>query len=424
MDRSRYLEIIWKNSYPSSQSRGASIRDEPKTGNWIVSGRILEINKDKIRISQNGYERYFTLGRNIIETSVLTPGDIVDLHCACYEQTVVTEINLLVPSREETPFAQNLFNKDTADKWQRFVSLVRNYFESKNFTELRTPTLVSSPGLEPHLDPFETNACFGRVQNHCYLPTSPEFHLKKALTLGFTKIFEFKECFRNSEFSQTHQPEFQMLEWYRAYCDNVALIKDLQELLKLVQSEFTQSRDDVVVVKMEELWGEVLDFKLTPQTQKSELIRICTINNIEFSNSDDFDDLFNRIFLERIEPPLANRPEPLIILNFPPSQAALARLTDDGWADRFELYWRGLEIANAFHELNDVTEQRKRFLEAQSKKQELGKKAVPVDEEFMRALEWGMPPSAGIALGMDRLFMAVTGIKDIRDTRLFPMNLE
>ena len=126
--------------------------------------------------------------------------------------------------------------------------------------------------------------------------------------------------------------------------------------------------------------------------------------------------------MAKIEPQLAKYDAPIVLWHFPPSQAALARLTKDGWADRFELYWRGLEIANAFHELNDVDEQIKRFKADQKKKAELRKPVVPIDEEFIAALEWGMPPAAGIALGMERLFMALMGISDIKDVRPFPMS--
>ncbi|RYZ77811.1 MAG: EF-P lysine aminoacylase GenX, partial [Proteobacteria bacterium] len=102
-------------------------------------------------------------------------------------------------------------------------------------------------------------------------------------------------------------------------------------------------------------------------------------------------------------------------------QAALARLTEDGWGDRFEVYWQGLEIANAFHELNDPNVQRERFAEDLLKKKKMNKELIPVDEEFLQCLEAGMPPSAGIALGLERLFMAMTGFTQIADTRLFPI---
>jgi lysyl-tRNA synthetase class 2 len=125
--------------------------------------------------------------------------------------------------------------------------------------------------------------------------------------------------------------------------------------------------------------------------------------------------------LEKIEPALATKDEPVILWHFPPSQAALSRLTPEGWADRFELYWRGLEIANAFHELNDPHENRRRFQEDQNRKTARGKSAPPIDEELMTALHWGMPPASGIALGMERLFMALLKLNRIEDVRLFPM---
>lgn len=284
-----------------------------------------------------------------------------------------------------------------------------------------TPYLVPSPGLEPHLDPFETSFVWGKNRQELYLPTSPEFHLKKALCMGLKNIFEIKTCFRNGELSVTHQPEFWMLEWYRANAKPKMIMNDIEKLVSGLCRKFKKKAPKIKVYKMEALWKTHLDFSLTPQSTLEDLQKCAVKAGVDFSNSDDFDDIFMRLWIEKIEPAQNDKDEAWIVWHYPPSQAALARLTKDGWADRFEFYWKGLEIANAFNELNDAVEQRKRFIKDQEKKKSLGKKIVPIDEEFMTYLEKGMPAACGIALGVDRLFMALFDIKEIAQTRLFPI---
>jgi elongation factor P--(R)-beta-lysine ligase len=130
--------------------------------------------------------------------------------------------------------------------------------------------------------------------------------------------------------------------------------------------------------------------------------------------------LFHRLWIESIDPWLAEQPEPIIVYNFPPSLAALSRLTADGWADRLEFYWRGLEIGNAFFELNDPAEQRRRFAADAVEKERLGRSPVAVDDDFLSALEAGMPPACGIAVGLERLFMAAQGVATIQEIKAFP----
>ncbi len=313
-------------------------------------------------------------------------------------------------------------------KWNRFLVLVREFFNDQKFIEIRTPTLVVSPGLEPFLDPFETEFVAGSRREKLYLPTSPEFHLKKALCIGFKNIFELKECFRNGEVGDHHQPEFMMLEWYRAGKTEKSispklLFEDIQNLFDFLSKKLKRPRVKIKIYKMEDIWLEFLDFKLTPYTTTEDLKNLCAKYNdlkFDFEKENDFDDLFNQIWLDKIESKLEKIKVPVIICHYPPSQAALAKLTSDGWADRFELYWKGLELANAFHELNDSKEQRRRFVKDQEKKRDLGKPVVPIDEEFMDYLEQGMPPAVGIALGVERLFMAFENVKNISDLRLFP----
>lgn len=412
--RSTYLEQIWKKAYPAAHP--------PSPG--LIQGRVLQLGSAQVILLHDGREHLLRFEKGLqIQgghefVQVIQAGDIIQGET---KDGLLKAVWLLVPSTGESPFKSSAFDFERARQWQEFLFQVRGFLTAQGFTELRTPTLVPSPGLEPFLDPFKTELQMGKASLPMFLPTSPEFHLKKALTLGFEKCFEFKECFRNGEMSSTHQPEFLMLEWYRAYATNDELIKDLELLCKKLVSVFGSSLpDQLQVFEMADLWARYCDFKLSAQTGLTELQSLARRMGVP-SDDNDFDDLFARLFLEKIEPELAKIKNPLVIKYYPPSQAALARLTKEGWADRFEFYWSGLEVANAFHELNDSQEQRRRFRADQEKKRKLAKEVVPVDEEFLKALDWGMPPAAGIALGLDRLFMALMGIQEIGDTRLFPM---
>lgn len=293
----------------------------------------------------------------------------------------------------------------------KFVNEVRAYLLDLGLTEVITPSLVLCPGLEPSLEPFATSVTKGGESRTAYLPTSPEIHLKKAMALGMTDIFEIKPCFRRGEFSPHHENEFLMLEWYRGYSDLKLVIEDLRGLVK----------GDVTVTDFASLFREILDFELRPETSREELLKLCESLSLHTHESDTFTDLFHRLMIDKIEPAMISR-GPLIVRRFPPSMAALARLDESGWADRFEFYWNGLEIANAFFEVTDPLEQRARWEGELGERRRLGTSELPMDEDLICALEKGLPPTGGIALGLERLYMAMHGVRDIRELRLFSVN--
>jgi lysyl-tRNA synthetase class 2 len=335
---------------------------------------------------------------------ILQPGDQVAVQV---KNGRITKLMLLAPTLKERPVIENTA---TLKKWSKFVSEVREYLTWLGYQELNTPSLVACPGMEPTLEPFQVGDKF--------LPTSPEIHLKKALSLGFTDLFEIKSCFRNKENSPNHQPEFQMLEWYRSYANLTAIRDDIAGMIKVL------SKNDPASFKIHELtfaemFQKYLGFTLTPQTTRADLCGLAADLKIAVDEKDSWNDVFNRIFVEKLEPTMAKCP-PTILKDFPPSQAALSRLTEAGWADRFEFYWEGLEIANAFHEVNDPAEQERRWQVEADERKHLGTANIPTDPELIEHMKMGMPPAGGIALGLERLFMALYGVKDIAETRLFP----
>jgi lysyl-tRNA synthetase class 2 len=322
----------------------------------------------------------------------------------------------------------------------RAAAAVRAFFAAADFVEVETPALQVSPGLEPHLMAFETALDEpGEGRRTRYLHTSPEFAMKKLLAAGVPRLFQLARVFRNGERSATHHPEFTMLEWYRADASYEMLMEDCEGLLRAVlaavgaaQFRWQGRRCDPrapferigVAAAFERFCG--IDLLATaPDPEHPSLERLSAAARplgIVPHPEDDWEDLFFRIFLARIEPELGG-PRPTILYDYPISMAALARSKpgDPRLAERFELYVCGLELANAFGELTDAAVQRLRFQQDQARKRARYGFAYPIDEDFLAALAHGLPPSAGIALGFDRLVMLAAGAERIEDVLWAPV---
>jgi lysyl-tRNA synthetase class 2 len=312
----------------------------------------------------------------------------------------------------------------------RFVQTIRTLLLKRGLEEIFTPSLVKCPGLEPSLIPFALEVRKGSHVTTAYLPTSPEIHLKKAMSLGFTDIFEIKNCFRKNELSPNHENEFTMLEWYRGFADLQLIEEDLRFLIKNLEAsgwikpstkgEVSTAPLEIRTITCRELFKQDFGFELTPKTSKDELEKLCTRYEIEHLPKESFNDLYHRLWITAIEPALGKE-GPLLVKDYPPSQAALAKLTEAGWADRMEFYWQGLEIANAFNEVTDAKEQKRRWEIELAERKHLGTGELPMDEDLFHAFQSGFPPTGGIALGMERLYMACQGVEAIQDLRVFPL---
>jgi lysyl-tRNA synthetase class 2 len=322
----------------------------------------------------------------------------------------------------------------------RIAAAVRNFFMTRNFVEVETPALQVSPGLEPHLMAFETQLEeAGEGRRARYLHTSPEFAMKKLLVAGVPRLFQLARVFRNGERGATHHPEFTLLEWYRANASYGDLMADCKRLLSeaLAAAGGAAFRWQGRSADPNSAWQRIsvaqaferrcgIDLLATaPDPEHPSLDRLAAAARplgIAPHEGDDWEDLFFRIFLARIEPELGIG-APTILYDYPISMAALARPKpeDPRLAERFEVYVCGLELANAFGELTDAAEQRRRFQQDQARKRARYGFAYPIDEDFLAALGEGMPPSAGIALGFDRLVMLATGAADIEDVLWAPV---
>ena len=318
------------------------------------------------------------------------------------------------------------------------VAAIRAWFAGQGFVEVETPSLVASPGIEPHLNAFATEIAGARGgRGALYLHTSPEYAMKKLLVAGETRIFQLARCYRNAERGPTHHPEFTLLEWYRADAGYRDIMRDCEGLLRAaagpkgayrwkgIDSDPRQPWEYISVAEAFQRQAGIDLLATTPDPPRpdaaglrAEVRRI----GVRAGDADTWEDLFFRVFLERIEPKLG-APAPTILYDYPVSMAALSRVKSDDprLAERFELYVAGLELANAFGELTDAAEQRKRFLADQRARRARVGEAYPIDEDFLAALEHGMPAAAGIALGVDRLVMLATGAEDIAQVLWAPV---
>ena len=317
----------------------------------------------------------------------------------------------------------------------KIIQGVRQFFVEQGFVEVETPALVDSPGMEPHLSALEIHCTLpdGKKKRK-FLHTSPEYCMKKLLGAGWGKIFQICRVFRDGEVGPTHQIEFTILEWYRAHADYRRIMEDCEELIGHL-AERVLGRNEI------SYQGKRID--LTPPFQRLSVARAMSLYaGVDIGRNRDapslleevrskgyrldpdgtysYDDIFFKVFLEVVEPALGLT-KPTILYDYPASMAALARLKAENpfWAERFEIYAAGLELANAFSELNDPLEQRGRFEEEQKLRARLGKPVYPIDEELLGALS-RMPPSAGIALGLDRLVMLFCDAPSIQEVLAFP----
>lgn len=316
------------------------------------------------------------------------------------------------------------------------IRATRAYFDGCGFHEVETPALQVTPGLDAHIMGFKTlwENHDGSPRSEMYLHTSPEFAMKKLLTAGAGDIYQICHTFRNRENSPAHSPEFSMIEWYRTGANYWAIMDDCVQLLRAVAKATniqlyrykgkTSNPFHVwqVISVAEAFWQyckiQLLDTVGDVAALRTEAARI----GVRTDDGDNWDDVFFRIMGEKIEPMLGS-PAPTLLYDYPAHMAALSKIkeSDSRVAERVEVYVCGLELANGFSELQDAARQRQRFIEEMDEKQRLYGLHYPLDEDFLAALEYGMPECSGIALGMDRLVMLATGAENINDILWAPV---
>jgi len=328
------------------------------------------------------------------------------------------------------------------------LKTIREFFWERNFLEVETPHIVKLPGQEPYLSPVELTVHDDkRVPHKAFLHTSPEYTMKKMLAAGFGNMFFLGKTFRDYEsFGGTHNPEFTMLEWYRVDASMFDLMEDVEQLFNVLQEKiekienrnlklFQKKRDTLEKinfyfpisnfkrVSMKEIWMDTINVNLDEHLTRQTMYKLCRERGYNPAENESYEDLFYRIFLNEIEPTFNIPHSAFIIYNYPAPMAALAKLSesDPGYAERFEVYVNGMELANAFSELTDADEQRARLEEERELKKTLGKTVYNIDEDFLEAVG-NMPKSAGIALGVDRLVQILLGEDNIDNVLTLPMS--
>ncbi len=321
---------------------------------------------------------------------------------------------MALPTRDHVPPRAVLLAR------KRLNDAVRHHFDSTNFLEVDTPIAVPSPGMEPHLDAFETSEIGpGGDKEQLYLQTSPEYAMKRLLGRGLGHIYQIARVFRNGERSNTHAPEFTMLEWYRSPGTMQAIMQDTEDLLAALAEAVhgpwrmkSTQRLSVSEAFTRVGLSDPLDLAGDIEGLRAGL-------KVRYVADDTWDDIFFRAFFEKVEPAF---PEDTLTLlhGYPASMAALARLDpeDPRKAERFEVYVGRLELGNAFGELTDPVEQRRRFESEQALRRSLGRAVYPVDEGLLTDLG-NIDSAAGIAIGLDRVLMLCLGLSSVHDVLAF-----
>jgi len=328
----------------------------------------------------------------------------------------------------------NIEVRDIFRKRARIIGAIRNYLNRCGFMEVETPILHSEVGGAA-ARPFITH--YNALDEDFYLRIALELHLKRLIVGGYEKVYEIGRCFRNEGISTRHNPEFTMMECYQAYADYKDVMKTTEEMVHAAvvaanNGEVVQYNGNAINFALP--W-KCLDFRTviiescgidyTLYPTQAELLKAMQDKGIKADPKRERGKLIDDLLSEFVEPNLI---QPTFLVDYPLDMSPLAKTKKDDplTVERFEVFCGGMELANAFSELNDPQEQKKRFTKQLAAKQEgkeaalLEKEEETIDKDFITALEYGMPPTGGLGIGIDRLTMLITGMPSIREVVLFP----
>lgn len=298
------------------------------------------------------------------------------------------------------------------------INDIRQFFVARDVLEVDTPAISHATVTDIHLHTFKTHFVGpGYAEGKSlFLMTSPEFHMKRLLASGSGSIYQIGKSFRNEENGRYHNPEFTMLEWYRVGFDHHDLMDEIEELLQLTLNVSSSVRLTYQQAFLSTL--EVCPLEASIKELKEVAVSLGLSDIAESEN--DRDTLLQLLFTVGVEPHIGQK-SPAFVYDFPATQAALAKINmdDPRVADRFEVYFKGVELANGFHELDDPQEQLSRFVEDNQKRREIGLEMQPIDYHLIDALKAGLPACAGVALGIDRLVMLAQGKEHIEEVTAF-----
>lgn len=295
--------------------------------------------------------------------------------------------------------------------------LIRDFFAQRGVLEVETPLLSAAGVTDAHIESWQASASTVRADACHWLRTSPEYALKRLLAAGCGDCYELGRVFRAGECGNRHNPEFTLLEWYRVGWNHHQLMDETVALVTAALESVGQS-SNCIKLSYQALFLRYAG--IDPADASIAALQAALLPHTVVAEGLDRDDWLNLVLTHCIEPQLPAR-QITVVYDFPATQAALARIRADDphWAERFEVYYGGLELANGYHELCDANEQRARFARDLEMRRRSGLSQPPVDERLLAALQHGMPPCAGVALGTDRLLMAMTGADRIEQVLAF-----
>lgn len=394
-----------------------------------VAGRVIHASKYDIILA----DAFGAVPVNLEEETPAAPGDLVILEGLLRQSSVRSALMVkhIRPKRTamrergsiDAPLpsdARRLIERGTGRALaSRAVAIqgIRTFFQRRQFIEVDTPCLVRAPSLDLHIDAYETRGP-GENEPPGYLITSPEMQMKRLLVGGIPRCFQLAHCFRAGERGKQHNPEFLMLEWYRAFAGIDEIMLDTEDLVRSVATTLCGSAEI-------NIRGTYIDLnrtfeRLTVAEAFSRYAGISEEGAMTLAETDE--DRFFQLLVEEIEPRLTLEGRPIFLYDYPVSMASLAqtKVENPRLCERFELYIAGIEICNGFGELTDPDEQLSRFERDNKRRKSAGKPEYPMDKRFISALEEGMPPSAGNALGVDRLLALCLERDDITQIQAFP----
>jgi len=316
---------------------------------------------------------------------------------------------------------------------EQVVDGIRSYFKNRGFHEVETPLLLATVSTEPFLEVFETQLVDDQGnRRRMFLPTSPEFSMKKMLANGSGSIFQITRSFRNGEGkSPKHSAEFSILEWYEVGGDYMSVVSEMEKLLRYLQKSMNRSIDSLDYqgkrydlsspwerVSVVEAFQKYAGVDEETMLDGKRLIAYGKQKGYQIHKNTTWEEVWNQIMANEIEPKLGKE-RPTALYDYPVAQAALAKkAADPRYAERCEVYLAGMELANIFSELTDGEEQEARCKADLLERAKLGKTEYPMDEEFIEALKKGMPETGGVAVGVDRLVMLLTDSVEIGEVRV------
>jgi len=304
---------------------------------------------------------------------------------------------------------------------------IREFFRQRMVLEVDTPILSVASTPDPNIDSFETTylAVTGKSSaGSRYLSTSPEFPMKRLLASGSGSIYQLCHVFRQAEQGSQHNPEFTLLEWYRVDMDYRELMQEVGELVASLMQQTMPQTFDIEILSYQDVFLQYLgvDPLTAPVTELQRLSEEAGLVNTK-TDIDDKDLYLDFLMSQKVQPHLGDE-KLSFVHEYPASQCAYAKLSNKNAqvAERFELFYQGVELANGYQELTDAKEQRLRFDQQNQKRVQQGKPLVHWDRHLVHALEQGMPACSGVALGVDRLIQLMSNVKNIEDILAFPFN--